>query len=683
MRLALGGESQDSPLFRGRQADSGPLGFGRSVAGDLAAGERREWLVTNGLGGFASGTVAGVATRRYHGLLVAALHPPVGRRFLVASLDATARYRDRTYELFTNRWADGTTGPAGYRYVERFELEATVPLWRYALADALLEKRIWMEPGVNCSYVRYRLARASAAVTLEVVAFVNDRDFHAVTSAGAWRMQVDGIASGIRVTAFEGAVPFVVCADRGSAHAEHEWYRNHLYAEEERRGLDACDDRLRAATFTVVLSPDEEVTFALALDPAPADMGGALIRRRDHEHGILERWRTAFPEVAARAPAWTRQLVLAADQFDVARPSAGDGASRSIVAGYPWFGDWGRDTMIALPGILIATGNATSARRVLETFARFVADGLIPNYFPDAGSEPEYNSVDAALWFVEAVRLTLEATGDLTFLRRVFPAVGAIVAAYRHGTRFAIHEDPADGLVAAGEAGVALTWMDARVAERAITPRIGKPVEVNALWLRAQMSLAEFARSLDEPVIARDAAAGAERTRAGFARFWNAERSYLYDVLDGPDGNDATLRPNQLFAVSLPISALSSAQQRSVVESCTFELLTTLGLRSLNPRDARYRGHYGGTAAERDAAYHEGTVWGWLTGVLATATWRAYGDREQALEYLEALGREIDAYGLGTLPEIADGDPPHAPRGAIAQAWTVGEVLRAWMELAG
>ncbi len=663
-------------LNRGRS-----LSFGRGIAADPVAAERREWLVTNGLGGFASGTVAGVATRRYHGLLIAALQPPVGRRYFVSSLDATAHYGEWTYELFTNRWADGTTGPQGYSYVERFELEGCVPLWRYALADALLEKRIWMEPDVNRTYVSFTLVRASAELSLDLKAFVNDRDFHATTAAGDWQMDVEPVAGGVRVTAFDGATPIVVRTDRGTAVPAHVWYRKHLYVEERTRGLEALDDQLHAASFALVLQPGETVTFDAGIEDAPSVSAAALERRRAHERSVLSRWEAAFPAQALRAPPWIRQLVLAADQFRVARPRTDDPCARSIIAGYPWFGDWGRDTMIALPGLLLATGNAPGALRILETFARYIDRGLLPNYFPDAGVRAEYNTVDAALWFVEAVRLAVEATGDLAFLQRVWAPLRAIVDAYRRGTRYDIHEDPADGLIAAGEAGVALTWMDAKVGDWVVTPRTGKPVEVNALWLCAQMSLAHFARLLVEPETAHGFEASAERTRAGFARFWNAERAYLYDVLDGPSGNDATLRPNQLFAVSLPIAALSQTQLRAVVDVCSRELLTTLGVRSLSPTDPRYRPHYGGAPYERDGAYHEGTVWGWLVGPLALATERAFGDRSRALSYVEAVGRELDSYGVGTLPEIADGDAPHAPRGAIAQAWTVGEVLRAWSAL--
>lgn len=669
----------DLTAFCGRDR---AIDFGRAIAANACIAERREWLVTNGLGGFASGTVAGIATRRYHGLLVAALRPPVGRRMYVASLDPTASYAGRTYELYTNRYADGTTVPAGFNFVERFTLEGTTPLWCYALADALLEKRIWMEPGANRTLVSFTLARGSASLRLQVAAFVNDRDFHALTSAGEWRMTLAYGERDVRVTAFDGATTFLVAADRGRVTPAHVWYRNHLYVEERARGFQATEDRLHAATFDAVLEPGETLTYELAIAGSPVGAGASPFeRRRAHEREVIARFERAYPEQATRAPRWIRQLVLAADQFGVARPLASDRGARSIVAGYPWFGDWGRDTMIALPGLCLSTGNENVALRILETFAHYVADGMLPNYFPDTAETAQYNTVDAALWFVEAVRLAVEATDDDAFLARMWPSLLAIERAYRHGTLFGIREDPADGLMSAGVAGVALTWMDARVAGVAVTPRIGKPVEVNALWLSARTSLASFAERLGDAPRAREFRTGAERTQRGFMRFWNAERGFLYDVLDGPLGNDAALRPNQLFGVSLPAVNLPAAQQRAVVDACARELQTTMGVRSLAPSDARYCGSYAGSPAERDGAYHQGTVWGWLVGPLALATARAYGEPARGLACVEALGRQIDAYGVGTLPEIADGDVPHAPRGAIAQAWTVGEVLRAWLSL--
>jgi predicted glycogen debranching enzyme len=371
--------------------------------------------------------------------------------------------------------------------------------------------------------------------------------------------------------------------------------------------------------------------------------------------------------------------VLAADQFIVRRAQRGDPNGRSVIAGYPWFGDWGRDTMIALPGLTLATGRPDVARAILTTFARYVDRGLLPNRFDDAGDPADYNTADAALWYIEAVRAYYAATCDDTTLGALFPVLEDIVAWYMKGTRFGIAMDAGDGLLAAGEPGVQVTWMDAKVGDRVITPRIGKPVEVNALWYNAIRTMAVFARRLrrDPRVYAETA----ERTRDGFSRFWNADGGCCYDVLDGPDGRDASVRPNQVFAVSLPESPLTKPQQRGVVDVCGRTLLTSHGLRSLAPDDPRYIGRYRGDLNARDAAYHQGTVWGWLVGPFALAHLRVHRDPAAARGFLEPMSRHLAAAGVGSLSEIFDGDGPFEPRGCIAQAWTVAEVLRAWTEI--
>ena len=657
--------------------------FGRSLAGDAGLMENREWLVTNGLGGFALGTVSGVATRRYHGLLFAATTPPVGRRLLVFSLDATLSYDGRDYELFTNRWGDDTTGPDSSQHLAAFEIDGGVPTWTYACGDAKLTRRVWMEQGANATYVTYALTGASTGAKLAARAMVNDRDFNSTTSAGEWRMQLDPIGGGVRVRSAPDASPFFVRADRGTALPMHEWYHNYLYVEERARGLGDREDHLHAVSFEVSLEPGQSVTFEMALgEPVTDSIKAAGRRRTAHDRGCVERWRTAFPDIAAGAPEWIERLVLAADQFAVVRPLESDPGARSIIAGYPWFGDWGRDTMIALPGLTIATGNADVAVRTLETFAKFVDGGMIPNFFPDASNQPEYNTVDASLWFIEAVRQAFAATESQVFLLGVWPALCEIFEQYKSGTRFGIHEDPADGLIAAGGPGLQLTWMDAKVGDWVVTPRIGKPVEVNALWLNALYTMADLAKPAGDVAAAKRYKASAAQTEIGFKKYWNAERGCLFDVLDGPDGNDPALRPNQLLAVSLNHTALTNEQQRAVVDVCARRLYTTMGLRSLAPDDPHYRGTYGGSQLERDGAYHQGTVWGWLIGPFSIAVFRAYGDRDRALSYLRDVGSEIDARGLGTLPEIAEGNAPHGARGCIAQAWTVGEVLRAWTMLA-
>jgi predicted glycogen debranching enzyme len=381
-----------------------------------------------------------------------------------------------------------------------------------------------------------------------------------------------------------------------------------------------------------------------------------------------------------REPAWIAQLARAADQFVVARPTREEPGGKSVIAGYPWFGDWGRDTMIALPGLTVATGRPDVARPILTTFARYVDRGMLPNRFPDAGEAPEYNTVDATLWYVEAIRAYLAATDDDALLKDLFPVLEEIVRWHRQGTRYGIVEDPADGLLRAGEPGVQLTWMDARVGDWVVTPRIGKPVEVNALWYNALRALGGFARRLGRAAEPWDRLAA--RVAASFDRFWNDAAGYCLDVLDGPAGADATLRPNQIFAVALPESPLPAARQRAVVDACARHLLASFGLRSLDPRHPDYRGHYGGGPRERDGAYHQGPVWGWLLGPFVIAHLRVYGDAAAAQAFLRPVAHHLADYGVGTVAELFDGDPPHTPRGCIAQGWSVAETLRAWLTIA-
>jgi len=683
-------------------SSNSPVDLGREITGDLAAACSREWLVTNGIGGYAAGTVAGVLTRRYHGLLVAALKPPVGRTLLVAKIEETARVAGQIFDLSTDRWHDGAVAPQGWAHTVRFRLEGTVPVWTFAFAEVELEKRVWMPQGVNTTCVLYNLHRASQPIELTFKALVNYRDHHATTHAGDWQIRIEPVARGLRITAFDGATPFYLLSDAAilgqpAAPAEpaaHDWYRNFDLALERERGLDDCEDHLMAGTFRATMEAGASLAFfATTEQDTSLDAARALEEQRAHEGALLAAWnaprRAPLEPGASPAPlktkqaaplepppAWIRQLVLAADAFLVARPSTGEPGPCTVIAGYPWFSDWGRDTMISLPGLTLATGRPEIAWSILRAWARYVDGGMLPNAFPDGGSPPEYNSIDAALWYFEAARQTFAATRDRGALRQLFPILEEIVAAHVRGTRFGIHVDPADGLLAAGEAGVQLTWMDAKIGDWVVTPRIGKPVEVNALWLNALVTIAGFARALKRD--ATNYEEMAQKARTAFSRFWNAARGYCFDVLDGPSGNEPALRPNQIFAVSLPVSALSLAQQRAVVDICERELLVNCALRTLGPAEPGYRGRYVGPQSERDAAYHQGTAWPWLLGPFVLAHLRVHRDPAAAAAFLAPIAQHISSYGLGSIAEICDGDPPFTPRGCFAQAWSVAEILRAW-----
>jgi predicted glycogen debranching enzyme len=664
-------------------SEQAEIQFGREICGDLDSAESREWLVTNGIGGYASGTVAGSQTRRYHGLLIAALQPPVGRTHLVSAIDEIVHYAGTDYSLATHRWASGAVDPQGFLLVEDFHLEGTKPVWSYALADALIEKRIWMRQAENTTYIQYTLVRGSSAVDLDLKALVNYRDFHSLTHAGDWRMAINLAEHGIQVQAYDGAVPFYLKSSSAACEPRHEWHVGCYFAEETARGLDDREDRLFGALFRTKLQVGENVTI-VATTEADASLQGEITaaEHASHEMKLFTAWQEKHEALAAEAPSWLWQLILAADQFIVKRSLPEEPDGRSIIAGYHWFGDWGRDTMIAMPGLTLATGRAEVAKQILLAFSRYVDGGMLPNNFPDAGGQPEYNTVDAALWYFESIRQYFESAQDLGTLQRLFPVLAGMIDAHVEGTRYNIHVDPVDGLLFAGVPGVQLTWMDAKIGDWVVTPRTGKPVEVNALWINALETMAQFARLLEKPGEGYEILAA--KATKGFQKFWNAERGCCYDVIDVPGiGNDGSLRPNQILTVSLLGSLLTPEQQSSVVDVCARHLLTSHGLRSLAPGEPGYTGHYGGGPRDRDAAYHQGTVWGWLLGPFALAHFRVHKNREAALRFLEPLGRQIYASGLGTLSEIFDGDAPFTPRGCIAQAWTVAEVLRAWQKLVG
>ncbi len=665
-----------------------PIDFGRKICGDLTSASAREWLVVNGIGGFACGTISGELTRRYHGLLLAALAPPLGRTLLVSKVEEVASYDGRDYALGCNRWQSGAISPQGYSYLERFYLEGTTPVFQYALGEALLEKRIFMRRGENSTYVTYRLTRGRLPLSLSIKVLANYRDYHGATQ-GDYSMQItplkaaDGRKFGLGVTAFAEAQPFYVYMPDAVATPRHDWYRGFALSVEKERGFAGHEDHLCIGEFAAELGPFANSTLTLcATTRHDADLDGARIyaAHEQQEQELLKRAK------AEAAPAAVQQLVLAANSFVVTRAALADVPGSTIIAGYPWFGDWGRDTMISLCGLTLCTGRHEEARNILQTFASYVDRGMLPNRFPDAPSALaaapplEYNTADATLYYFEALRAYYTATKDDALIKSLYPLLTQIMAWHKRGTRYGICVMP-DGLLYAGEAGVQLTWMDAKVGDWVVTPRRGKPVEINALYYNALHILADFAERLDQREDHTAYLAQAAKVQKSYTRFFNAQTGCLFDVLDGPSGNDASLRPNQILAVSLPHSPLDAAQQKAVVDACTRTLLTSHGLRSLNPDAAAYVGRYIGDVLQRDGAYHQGTVWGWLIGPFVLAHYRVYGDRNLALSFLRPLLQHLTSDGLGTISEIFDGDPPHAARGCFAQAWSVAEWLRAYYTL--
>ncbi len=674
------------------------LQFGREVCSNLKIAESREWLVTNGIGGYASGTIAGVLTRRYHGLLVGALKPPVARTLLLTKLDEIVRYNGQFYDLFTNRWADGTVEPQGYLNIESFHLEGTTPVWNFAFADGLLEKCIWMQQGANTTYIRYSYKRGSKPLTLSLKALVNHRDYHGKTE-GRSLFSINRLRKqGLEIKAFPEAANLYLFATQEdqtsnfSWEINNTWYRDFALAVEKYRGLDEVEDHLHAATVKITLQPGDSITFVASTESNPQlDSKVSLQEKNNRESKLINLW--YFSNFLSTKPHtrqpnhWIEQLVLAADQFIVDRPLTDNPEGKTIIAGYPWFTDWGRDTMIALPGLTISTGRYEIAKTILRTFAKYLDRGMLPNVFPDAGLTPEYNTVDATLWYFEAILTYYAATKDREFLAELFPLLAEIIDWHIKGTRYNIRMDD-DGLLYAGEAGVQLTWMDAKVGDWVVTQRIGKPVEVNALWYNALVCMAYFAQILGESGTKYQELSA--KTRSHFDRFWYEYGGYCYDVIDTPEGNDTSFRPNQIFAVSLPSinlsedwdkcpSPLHKTQQKMIVDKVGQKLLTSYGLRSLDSDNPDYVGIYGGNQLKRDGSYHQGTTWGWLIGHFIQAHLRIYNNPELAHSFLSPMANHLQDGCIGSISEIFDGDVPFTSRGCFAQAWSVAEVLRGWL----
>lgn len=623
--------------------------------------QSREWLVTNGIGGFAMGTVSGAQTRRYHALLIAALKPPLDRKVMLSAIEEhTLSSRD-----------DRSTIPLKHHLIQ-FHLEGTIPVWTFEVEGRLMEKRIWMEHGMNQTCIQYALEAGIKPLPLRIDTYVHHRDFHQNQRGDAWQNRVEPQDNGFRYDAHPDAASLHVCCDRANFTVRRNWVHDLPQSVETYRGLDDRGSHFHAGTLTVELVPGSPVTL-VASAHTPTTHVNALDAHRNRDASLIRR------SGLADEPRWIQHLALAADQFIVKRVLPREEHGLSVIAGYPWFGDWGRDTMICLPGLLLSTGRIQEAGLILRTFSRYVDQGMLPNRFPDDSGPPEYNTVDATLWYFDAIRAYLKASQDVGLLEDLYPTLLDILEWHRRGTRFGIGVDPEDGLLRAGEPGVQLTWMDAKVDDWVVTPRMGKPVEINALWYHTLNCMAEFSQ-----ILSQDSAFfldEAKQVRKQFQRFWNPETRCCYDLIDTPEGDSGQIRPNQIFAVALDYSPLTPEQQKAVVDTCMDRLLTPRGLRSLSPEDEAYHGVYGGDRHERDGAYHQGTVWGWLIGPFVRAHLRVYRDAEKACHLLLPFADHLAEAGIGSMSEIFDGDPPHASRGCPAQAWSVAEILRTWLFL--
>jgi predicted glycogen debranching enzyme len=654
----------------------------------------REWLVTNGLGGYASGTLAGVATRRYHGYLIAALPNPLGRTVMLNHLIEEVRLPDGSMAHFGGREQAGGKVDHGAEHLQEFRLEMGLPVWTYGFGDVVLEKRVLLPHGQNSVHVGYRLVKGSETVRLLLRPSLHFRPQEApVSTPLGGPYLLSALEDRLEVSSGYGTTPLrlYLHGERTAFTVEGRRVDEVLYRMERDRGYENQGELWTPGYFQVDLTPGGGATLVgsteswdtvLALSPEAVDEAERARRAR-----LLS---IAPPALRAGVAA---ELVLASDQFivapeyratDVARARAAGEEMRTVIAGYHWFTDWGRDTMISLEGLTLTTGRGREAGAILRTFAHYARHGLIPNMFPDGSNEGLYHTADATLWFFHAISRYLEVTSDRTTLRLILPTLRTIVQDHLKGTLFGIGVDPDDGLLRQGEQGYQLTWMDAKCDGWVVTPRRGKAVEINALWYNAIRLLEGWLREEGDAAGAAELATYAAKVYASFnRRFWYADGGYLYDVVDGEKGNDGDCRPNQVFAISLPHPVLQPDRWEPVLRVVRERLLTPVGLRSLAPGDPQYRSVYHGDLPSRDAAYHQGTVWGWLIGPYVDAFLRAHPEsRAEARELLDGLIAQLDDFGVGTIGEIFDAEPPFKPRGCIAQAWSVAEVLRCWAKTA-
>ncbi len=650
------------------------ISFSKETFKDPTAYGSREWLETNGIGGFSSSTIIGLNTRRYQGLLTAATRPPVGRLVLLSKLEETLIIDERRYDLSTNQYP-GAVHPQGFSYQTGFRMDP-FPVFTFEVEGIRLEKSIFMIQGENSTVVQYDLINgtektAFESIKLGIRPLIAFRDYHGTTHEnGALDPRVKS-ENGLTTVKPYGDLPALHFAhDVAEIDASGYWYRNFQYVVEQERGLDFAEDLFSPCALTFDLKVGAKNRIIASTEVRN------VARADEYRKAELER-RTVTSEKVG-ADQLIDALTAAADQFVVARERC-----KTVIAGYHWFSDWGRDTMIALPGLMLTTGRADVARSVLLEFAKHVDEGMLPNRFPDAGETPEYNTVDATLWFFEAVRALLQYTNDYEFVRTsLYSVLTDIIDCHARGTRYNIHVDE-DGLLFSGEPGVQLTWMDAKVGDWVVTPRHGKPVEIQALWYNALRVMAHLAGKFEDTNAESQYTRMADNARDSFNRvFWSAETGCLYDVVNGTEC-DASIRPNQIFAVSLHYSMVSAERAESILRVVERELLTPRGLRTLSPNDSRYIGRSEGDPRTRDGAYHQGTVWPWLMGAYITAFVKTFGQDAGhvfAADWLKNFTGHLNEGCLGQVSEIFDADAPHTPRGCVAQAWSVAELLRAAVE---
>ncbi len=685
--------------------------FGKSEWSTWERGIEREWLLTNGIGGFASSTIIGGNSRRYHGLLVASLKPPVQRHLILSQLHETLSINGSEYPLHS--FSTGGYVNKGFFHQQSFEQDP-LPVYTYSIGDVIVEKTVSLVYGENTAVIMYRLRTGAEGAIMKIAPIVNFRDYHGDSSRYNMRMQQTARGDHTLINPYELGLDILIGCPGSKYEAAYDcWFEDMFYDVEQERGLRAYEDHYIPGVFSIGAGPGSDVSFfvvctvidrksgaqgaaitgAAKADPANKREGdGAcgdcfsalLARYMDRSYGKLaveaEKARINKLTEGCGDDRFRSLLTRSADHFIVYRQSTN---SRTILAGYPWFTDWGRDAMISLCGLTLSTGRYEDAADILAAFSKYIKYGLVPNMFPDEDGDPGYNTVDAALWFFEAVYRYVEKTGDMELVRsRLYDPMRQIYEAYRKGTLHDIHMED-DGLISAGNADTQLTWMDAKAGDTVFTPRHGKAVEINALWYNALKILETISLRLayetDEYRVLAD------KVKNSFARvFWNEDGRYLYDVVNEGQRDDS-VRPNQIFAVGLSFPVIEGIMAKCVVEKVWRELYTAYGLRSLSQRSAGYRGRYTGDRYERDSAYHQGTVWTWPIGYFVTAFSKTLGKEpgyaHMPREFLKPFMDHLHHACLGSISEIFDGDEPLTPKGCCAQAWSVAEVLRAYVEV--
>ena len=672
------------------------INFSQTILSNFAEAIGKEWIITNGLGGYASSTVLGINTRKYHGLLVAAYHPPGDRRICLAKLDEEILVGKNIYPLGANEFQNGIF-PKGHAFLKEFSI-SPFPKYVYAVQDVEVQKTIFMPHEKNAAVIIYKILNENIFdVKIRVFPLINCRHIHSVTdrSKNPWQLVLKRADNEVNV-GFLG-IPqslLIMKTTDGRYYDAGRWIERICYREEAMRGENCLDDCYQLGYFEVNVEANKNENFAMIAVADKNETGALKILAEmpvimydiealhEREMKSRENLLAKFYEDHETVPIsdWLNWIILATDMFIV---KGTDNAQKSVIAGYPWFEAWGRDTFVSLPGLMLVTGRFEDARKVFLTFKKRCKDGLIPNFFPDQAEPLAYNTVDATLWYVNAILQYLKYTGDFSFVRgQLWENLKSIIEAHVKGTDFGIRVDD-DGLLSHG---AQLTWMDAAVDGQPVTPRAGKAVEVQALWYNALKTMELLADKFKEMDYAEKYAQNAERARRSFVeKFWDSEKNCLFDVLSG-DERDDSLRPNQIIAAALDFNMLDNVKSEKVVDIVHRELLMPCGLRTLATNDSKYSGVYAGDRRSRDKAYHNGAVWPWLLGPFTTAFLKTKGYTEYRREYalknflLPLFTEQIFKVGLGSINEIFDGEPPYAPRGCVAQAWSVAEPLRAYVE---